>query len=192
MMLPLILLACISTAFALNSTYQLRVYAGNKDVHGAVLAWDNTDGAFVPAALDIRDFQPIFVRHGPETSATGISLVAVQSPDDDDQEAPWYVALQGASRRAQYRMVASQYDRTFDIGTTFLFDDWRFVEYGERLVLRYGDNQADASHWVVAKKSGGWILWWMEPTENNLGDELKGYVMVDVEVERLGDEEEED
>lgn len=150
---------------------------------GALLSFDDTQGAFVPAPTS-EDYLPILVRSDPETSASGILLV--RGSGNDTAFAPQYLALLGPRSKGRYRVVASEHQQTFDPGASFMFDDWQLVEYDERVVLRYGEDEGDAGYWVMAKRGEEWVLWWIEPAAGNDMGDLGEYVLVDVEAESWG------
>ncbi|KAL2113225.1 hypothetical protein VUR80DRAFT_4932 [Thermomyces stellatus] len=178
-MLQATLFLLMSSSTLLHAqTYQLRIYAGNDEVHGSLLRFGNTQAAFVPLASESDDYPPVVIQDDP-----GAPLGSFLVRDSNDTAfAPQHLALVGPSGR--YRIVASEHSNGTDPGSFFMSNEWRFVESDGRAVLRHGWDRAPAGSWIVERRGQGWVLWWYEPREENMGD-LEEYVLVDVEVERL-------
>lgn len=152
--------------------------SGNDEVHGSLLRFGNTQAAFVPLASESDDYPPVVIQDDP-----GAPLGSFLVRDSNDTAfAPQHLALVGPSGR--YRIVASEHSNGTDPGSFFMSNEWRFVESDGRAVLRHGWDRAPAGSWIVERRGQGWVLWWYEPREENMGD-LEEYVLVDVEVERL-------
>lgn len=154
---------------------------GNDEVHGSLLRFDDTQAAFVPPAWNSDDHPLVYIQHNPDNFG---SLLVSES--NDTAFVTQYVALIGPDGR--YRMIASEQPEGFDPNASFFHDEWIFLERDGRTVLRYGRDMSLAGSWVVERRGEGWILWWYEPREGNMGD-LGEYVLVDVEVERVDDDE---
>jgi len=161
--------------------------SGNSQVHNQVVSFDDTQAAYVlPSPTPAP--RPLYFRSAPPSPCSPnpyTTLIVVQSPSSPPPTSPQLLALQGPAGKAEYRIVALDDPTPQGIGASILYDEWRVVENGGRILLRYGEDPSGLNHWVLAKRSWGWILWWYEPTAANMED-LGEYVMVDVEVEAVG------